>query len=243
MTGCATTSTGPESDPYEPVNRKIFSFNKFLDDAALKPAAKLYQAVTPQPMRTALYNVFENVNDVPVAVNKFLQANIKETSITLSRILINSTLGIVGLIDVASDIGLNKQYADFGQTLGIWGIEYSSYIVIPVLGPSTVRDGLGRTADWFVSPWVLIDPVSLRYAIYAGSGIVTRERLLETEDLFEVAAFDEYIFVRNAYLQQRHYMITGESPSYSAFDGSSDFDDFDDAYTDDFGDEYSEDFD
>ena len=211
LTGCAsTTATAPdtakEADPLEPMNRKIYAFNKFVDKYTLKPVAQGYRAVLPTPVRQSVTHFFYNINDITIAANHLLQWKPNDAATDVVRVIVNSTAGVLGFFDVASKLGLQKGEADMGQTFGAWGYKNSTYIVIPLLGPSTVRDGIGIVGDWYASPWPLVDE-EWRYGLQAVSFVNKRSNLLDTEAVVAVAAYDEYLFVRNAYIQKRHYMM------------------------------------
>jgi len=222
LSGCA--ATGKVNDPFEPVNRHIYSFNKTADTYIVKPIAKGYDAVLPGPVKTGVTNFFNNLDDLPIAANGLLQGRPQDTASDLARVVLNTTMGVFGLFDVASRLGVVKHEADFGQTLGKWGVKSSPYLIIPILGASTIRDGIGRSVDWYLSPWPWINPEALRYGLYAFDGISIRSEYLQHEDLFDVAAFDEYIAVRNAYLQRRDALINGDKHKAN-FKDDSGFDD------------------
>ena len=206
----ATTvyAKNPE-DPYESVNRKIYAFNDALDRAILKPIAKVYQAIIPAPARTATTHFFDNLNLLPTVANDLLQGSITHAMTDTWRFIINSTLGLAGTLDPATSFGIEKHMNDLGITLARWGDHNSPYIVIPLLGPSTVRDGVGMVFDYTIfSIYPYIEPTSVLYGVLALNAVDTRANFLETDKLIE-EALDPYAFVRDAYLQHRHYVITG----------------------------------
>ncbi|WP_338846186.1 VacJ family lipoprotein [Massilia sp. W12] len=205
LSACATGSN--PRDPLEGFNRAMFNFNDALDRAAIKPAATVYQQVTPQPVQTGVGNFFGNIGDVWTMVNQFLQGKVKHGLNDMMRVAVNSTLGLGGLLDIASEAGLSKHKEDFGQTLGVWGIKSGPYLVLPVFGPSTFRDSLAFGADLAADPWRQVKP---RYQRNSGTALRLldqRASLLDAGNLMEEAALDRYEFVRDAYLQRRASMI------------------------------------
>ena len=208
--GCA--STGNPRDPLEPLNRGIYQFNDAADTVLFRPLAEIYQGVLPQFARTGVSNFFSNFQDVIVAVNNLLQGKVTDAGMDLCRIVVNSTIGVLGLIDIATEFGLEKHQEDFGQTLGHWGIGTGPYIVIPFLGPSTVRDGFGLIADWKSDPLTYIKPNRTRNALFGLFFVNRRAELLEASKILEVAALDPYEFVRDAYLQRRRNLIYDGRP-------------------------------
>lgn len=208
--GCATTND--PRDPLEPINRGVYQFNEGVDTMLLKPAAEVYQAVIPPVARTGVSNVFANINDVVVALNNLLQGKISEALSDVGRVLINTTAGLFGLFDVATPVGLEKHDEDFGQTLGYWGVGDGPYLVLPLLGPSNLRDTAGRVVDYNTDPVTYIDPSRDRNAVQGLRLISRRAELLNASRLLSVAALDEYEFVRDAYLQRRRNLIHDGNP-------------------------------
>lgn len=210
FTGCATNPTHPK-DPLEDFNRAVFSFNDAIDQAALKPAAELYTKL-PDFVQTGVFNFFGNLNDISTAMNNMLQGKFADGLSDVMRVAVNSTLGIGGLLDIGSEAGLPKHREDFGQTLGKWGIGTGPYIVLPLLGPSTVRDTLAFPADVSVDPWSFVSPYSVRMSGTVLRALDQRAALLGASNLLEDAALDRYVFVRDAYLQRRESKVRdGES--------------------------------
>lgn len=210
--GCASTSgLRDPQDPWEGWNRGVFRFNKTVDDAVLKPVAELYQRVTPEPVDRAVTNFYNNLNDVVVVVNDVLQGKVEQAIADLGRLVLNTTFGVLGLFDVATFHGLQKHDEDFGQTLGYWGLGQGPYFVLPLLGPSSVRDTAGLVGDWAASPISAEDPAA-RNALVAGRVIDGRADLLSVTRIAESAALDEYVFVRDAYLQRRRYQVYDGNP-------------------------------
>lgn len=208
--GCA--STGNPRDPLEPINRGIYHFNDGVDHLVIKPAAELYQGVLPQFVRTGVSNFFSNIGDVIVALNNLLQGKFVEAVSDAGRIAVNTTAGLLGVIDVATEIGLEKHNEDFGQTLGYWGIPDGPYLVIPILGPSSARDAVGLVGDWKASPITYVDPNRDRNALYGLWFVSRRSELLETSKILETAALDPYEFLRDAYLQRRRNLVYDGNP-------------------------------
>lgn len=196
-------------DPWENMNRAVFDFNDALDTFTLKPVAKGYNYITPKPVQNMVGNFFSNLGEVRNAANAGLQLKPKEAFTSLSRLVINSTIGMLGLIDVASPLGLEKEYNDFGMTFAHWGAPSGPYVVLPLLGSSTVRDGLGRIPDVYTNPITYHRPERDRWIAWGISSIDTRAKLLGPEELI---VGDRYTFIRDSYLQRREFLITGEQP-------------------------------
>ena len=213
LTGCA--STAESGDPIEGLNRSVYAMNKALDTAILKPIAKGYQAVMPDPVDTAITNFFSNLGDIVVAVNNLLQLKLLKAIEDGARFTINSTLGMAGFIDVASEIGIDKNQEDFGQTLGYWGIGNGPYIVLPFFGPSTIRDATGRLTDaTLFDPIFFIDDVPVSNGVLTAKTIDVRADLLGVGDIVDEAALDEYSFIRDAYLQRRRNLVYDGNPPF-----------------------------
>jgi phospholipid-binding lipoprotein MlaA len=208
--GCATT--GNRQDPLEPLNRGIYQFNDTVDKAVLKPVAEGYKAILPSFVRTAVGNFFSNLNDVLVVLNDLLQLKLEQGASDLSRLVWNTTAGIGGLIDVATPMGMEKHKEDFGLTLGHWGVGNGPYLVLPILGPSTLRDGFGILVDAQADPIWNYNDVTARNTAIVIKTVDTRARLLGTETILETAAIDPYTFVRDGYLQRRKALIFGGKP-------------------------------
>ena len=210
LTACASIppgSTADPRDPFERYNRAMFSFNKTVDDKVLKPVATGYVDVIPDLVRTAISNFFGNIGDVWTAVNNYLQGKPREGTNDLARVVLNSTFGIVGLIDVATPAGLVQHEEDFGQTLGVWGVKSGPYLVLPILGASTVRDGLARPVDLYADPITQIDSAGVENSLRALRLVDDRATLLYSTRMMEDAALDPYLFVRDAYLQRRESRV------------------------------------
>ena len=186
------------NDPFEDLNRDIFIFNEKLDEKLLKPAALTYRKVTPQFARTGVTNFFNNLEEIDTTINQVLQGEIKYAFNDASRFVINSTIGLLGLIDVASKMGLEKHEEDFGQTLGVWGFDSGPYIMIPFLGPSNPRDLFSRPISSFLSGTFAMEDNDVKLTLVGIDALETRERLLDAETLI---IGDKYIFVKDAYIQ------------------------------------------
>ena len=224
LSGCATTNGDPR-DPIEPVNRAVFQFNETVDNAVLKPVAKGYKSVLPSPIRTGVANFFSNLRDPWIALNQILQGKVEEGATDFMRFVTNTTFGLAGIFDVASEGGMEKHDEDFGQTLGVWGLDAGPYLVLPLLGPSSVRDGVGEVADSFAYlPWRgpgyadAGDEVALRNSLSGTDLIQTRAGLLDATNILEGAALDRYSFVRNAYLQRRLNQVYDGRPPVEDFE-------------------------
>ena len=213
------------NDPFEDLNRDIFTFNEKLDEKLLKPAALTYRKVTPQFARTGVTNFFNNLEEIDTTINQVLQGEIKYAFNDAGRFVINSTIGLFGLIDVASKMGLEKHEEDFGQTLGVWGFDSGPYIMIPFLGPSNPRDLLSRPISSFLSGTFAMEDNDVKITLVGIDALETRERLLDAETLI---IGDKYIFVKDAYIQSREYEINN---------GSTEDDEFLDDMEDIFGDD------
>jgi phospholipid-binding lipoprotein MlaA len=214
--GCATN--GNPRDPLEPMNRVIYKFNDGVDNLVLRPFATFYQGVVPPPIRTGINNWFSNINDVIVALNNLLQGKMPDAINDVGRILVNSTLGMFGVLDVATELGVEKHNEDFGQTLGRWGLGDGPYIVLPLLGPSSVRDTAGWVGDAYTWPISYLDPHWQRNALIGLRFITIRADLLEASQILETAALDPYEFVRDAYLQRRRNQVYDGNPPEESSD-------------------------
>ncbi|SIT44794.1 Surface lipoprotein [Paraburkholderia piptadeniae] len=211
LAGCATVQNPTKEDPLEGFNRTIFTFNDKVDQYAVKPVAKGYVFVTPQPVRDSVTNFFSNIGDVYIAANNLLQLKIADGVSDIMRIVINTVFGVGGLFDVATIAKLPKHDNDFGLTLGHYGVPSGPYLVLPLFGPSTVRDGVGMVGNYFINPLTYVKPDSVSWALYGLNLINVRANLLGASDVLEGAALDKYSFVRNAYLQRRRYLLSDGS--------------------------------
>jgi phospholipid-binding lipoprotein MlaA len=209
--GCATS--GNAKDPIEGFNRAVYAFNEGLDTAIVRPVAVGYDTVMPSPVRTGVSNFFGNVADVFIAVNNLLQGKVPEAASDAGRFLVNTTVGILGLFDVATEIGLEKHNEDFGQTFGRWGVGPGAYMVIPFFGPRDVRDTVGLVLDVKADPIANIGHVPTRNTLLVVRIVSDRANLLPADKVIEEAALDKYTYVRDAYLQRRRSLVyDGNAP-------------------------------
>ena len=235
ITACATTAAPPPEerdprDPWEPFNRQVHSFNMAADRAVVRPVARGYQRVIPSPVRTGVRNFFNNLRSPVVIVNKLLQGRPGESLEHFERFFVNSIYGIGGIFDLASKADMPAHEADLGMTLAAWGWDESRYLVLPFLGPSTLRDSTGFYGDSFVNPiWRQVRGQQ-GYALLGLNIVQLRAGLLPLDAQLE-AAFDDYIFLRDGFLQRRQFLLHGddaELPDYDAFLDDEDWDDWDD---------------
>lgn len=227
LAGCATVTNPNPADPIEGFNRTMFTFNDKLDKAVMVPVAKSYRFVVPEPARDMVTNFFSNIGDVYNFANNLLQLQVTAAVQDLMRLTINTVFGVGGLVDFASPAGLPKHSQDFGVTLGKWGVPDGAYLVLPLLGPSTVRDTVGMAGNMFIDPTTYINPTWVSYSLYGVRLVNTRTNLLDASNLLEAAALDPYSFVRDAYLARRRYLIGGGAtgnaalPNYEEEDGAA----------------------
>jgi phospholipid-binding lipoprotein MlaA len=212
LTGCATGPQTNPADPLEPLNRSVFRFNDTVDENVLKPVATGYRDYTPTLVQTGVRNVFNNFSDVSAVLNNGLQLKGRQAASSLMRVLVNTTVGVYGLFDVATAIKLERYPEDFGQTLGYWGVRSGPYLVLPLLGPSTVRDTAGLPVDWQV------DPVNNERIANFGPEtqilriVDRRVSYLAAGNMLNEASIDKYAFLRDAYLQRRRSQIFDGNP-------------------------------
>lgn len=199
-------------DPLEPYNRAVFRFNMDFDKAFVQPIAKGYQKVTPESVDRGITNFFDNIADVTSAVNNVLQFKMSRAGSDVGRLFINSTVGVLGFIDVATNVGLPSYKEDFGQTLGYWGLEQGAYLVMPLLGPSSMRDALGMGGDIVTDPLISLREHEVRWVLLGAQVIDQRADLLTTTQIIEDASIDPYSFVRDAYLQRRQNLAYDGHP-------------------------------
>ena len=215
MTGCASTRN--PQDPFEQFNRTMFSFNDGLDRVALKPVATVYKNVLPSFVQTGIGNFFGNLADVWTSVNNLLQGKVEAGLNDFMRVAINSTLGFGGVLDIGSEAGLQKHREDFGQTLGVWGIKSGPYVVLPLLGSSTLRDTLATPIDFAADPVTYVHPTRVRNQATVLRLVDLRASVLVASSLVEDAAIDRYEFIRDAYLQRRENSIHDGDSSSKAY--------------------------
>jgi len=211
--GCASSNGPPgEGDPLESYNRAMYKFNDAVDRTIARPVAQAYKDNVPQPAQTGISNFFSNLDDVWVMVNNLLQLKFTDAASDFSRVVWNSTLGLFGLIDVATPMGLPKNNEDFGQTLGSWGVGEGPYIVLPFLGPSTLRDTGGLVVDWEYEPLQAIEDDEVYWSAVVLRAIDTRASLLGASRMLEESGADPYTFMRDAYLQHRRNLVYDGNP-------------------------------
>ncbi|MDD2884608.1 MAG: VacJ family lipoprotein [Dechloromonas sp.] len=203
---------GNPQDPYESFNRAMFSANEVIDQYALRPLARVYDVATPLPVKASVGNFFGNAGDLMVGVNNALQGKVSSAGNDFARLLINSTLGIFGLFDVASELGYYRNDEDFGQTLAVWGVDSGAYLYLPIFGPRTLRDTAGLLVDSFSDPVGQIDEVALRNSVRGLRIVDLRAGLLPADKVVEEAALDKYSYIRAAYLQRRTSQIYDGRP-------------------------------
>ena len=210
--GCASTNN--PRDPLEPLNRAVYQFNDALDKVVMKPVATVYREVLPDFARTGVTNFFNNLHDILTALNNLLQGKIADAASDVGRIAVNTTIGLAGLIDFATEIGLEKHKEDFGQTLGRWGIGDGPYLQIPFFGPSSFRDAVGAFADFKVDPirWIWRDHMATRNSLWGLYFVNLRASLLDSTKILDEAALDPYEFQRDAYLQRRRNLVYDGNP-------------------------------
>tara|TARA_R110002110_G_scaffold415561_1_gene650721 strand:- start:14625 stop:15362 length:738 start_codon:yes stop_codon:yes gene_type:complete len=212
-------------DPWEPMNRKLFAFNEFLDDLVLRPVAVGYRFVMPDFAERGVSNFIDNIYQLNSVFNSLLQGELEGAAQSGSRFVVNSTLGLVGLFDVATPMGIDYHRADFGQTLAVWGFESGPYVMVPLLGPRTVRSGVGYLFDTYTSIPAYVDNREAAWTFWTVEVVDYRASLLKTEDLI---TGDRYIFLRDAYIQSRENFVRGGvvEDSFSDFEASGDWEEF-----------------
>lgn len=204
MFGCASQQN---KDPLEGLNRTVYKFNDVVDNVALKPVAKGYQAVTPSPVQTGVNNFFKNIRDVVTLVNELFQFKFKQAANTTGRVALNTTVGVLGIFDVHSKAGGARTREDFGQTLGYYGLDSGAYLVLPIIGPSSTRDGVGFITDaLFFDPVSYINDDTSRYVTTAVLIVDKRAELLDDTDIRD-KAFDPYAYMRDTYMQYRENLV------------------------------------
>lgn len=220
LSGCASISAPhDDTDPLESYNRAMFAFNDAVDKAVFKPVAKVYRKILPDPITASIGNFFSNLNDVVVLFNDLLQFKLHLAAMDSSRIVLNTTFGVVGLFDVASRVDLPKHNEDFGQTLGYWGFGEGYYIVLPLLGPSTGRDAVGLVGNFFANPitWA-VDSDEVAWGLWGLDLINRRSELLRIERVLAEDQIEPYLFQRSAYLQMRRNLVYDGNPPQPKLD-------------------------
>ena len=244
LTGCATrqnpqadaqpdNSRAVNKDPYESYNRSVHNFNMKLDKYLIRPLAKAYEEITPDPVENGIHNFFENLQEPRTIVNSLLQGKFDSAGISGGRLVLNSTVGLLGFFDVAGKMDIPKPEEDFGQTLAAWGVPSGPYLVLPLFGPRYLRHSVGMVPDAFLNPTNYVDDNTVRYGLLGLNIIKSRARLLGTDELVELQ-LDPYVFIRESYYQQRQTQLN------DAADGEDDFDDFEDDFDDDLEDEFDD---
>ncbi|MDG1943105.1 MAG: VacJ family lipoprotein [Halioglobus sp.] len=215
----------PDIDPWEPMNRNIFAFNETLDKYALRPVAKGYRFVMPDPAERGVSNFITNIYEFNSFFNSLLQGRGENALVSGGRFLINSSFGLFGLFDVATPMGIEHSPADFGQTLSVWGFEQGPYLMLPIIGPRTVRSGVGYVVDTYASIPSLIDNPEIAYSFWTVEAIDIRANLLKADEL---VFGDRYIFIRNAYLQRRATFLNGGivEDTFSDYGDEADYEEF-----------------
>ena len=212
LTGCATGPNAKPKDPLEPMNRSISRFNDSLDENVLKPVATGYRDVTPDLVQKGMRNVFNNLSDIWSTVNNGLQLKGRDTAESFMRVVVNTVFGVYGIFDVATEIKLQRHTEDFGQTLGYWGVPSGPYLVLPVLGPSTLRDTAGLPVDTSADVVRHLDHIPTRNSAMGLRIVEKRADLLKATNMLEEAALDKYSFTRDSYLQYRRSQIYDGNP-------------------------------
>jgi phospholipid-binding lipoprotein MlaA len=210
LAGCAAGPT--KEDPLEPFNRQMYSVHQVVDGNLIKPVAETYVKVTPEVIRTGVSNFFGNLDDLFTGINNVLEGNGKQAGDDFGRVLLNSTFGMLGILDLGSMMGIPKDHKDFGITFGKWGVPAGPYLFVPLFGPTTVRDGTGTLVRLFIGPIGYIPDVPLRNSIYGVGYLDARAQVLSGESVLDTAALDKYRFLRNAYLKNRQYQIYDGKP-------------------------------
>ena len=213
LSACATpmAERSDPRDPYENLNRKVFVVNQVFDQVLLKPVARGYSNYAPNFIQNAVGNFFGNLADVWTAVNNFLQGKPREGIQDTGRVAVNTVFGVAGLADVATKLGFPKHQEDFGQTLGVWGVKPGPYVMLPLFGPSTMRDAVAKPLDLYADPLNLSTRADVEYSLRAMRLVDDRARLLPTTDMIEKVALDPYQFVRDAHFQRREAKVNDDN--------------------------------
>ncbi len=213
--GCATVPAGAgknPADPYERFNRQMYAFNEFFDRRVGKPVAEGYIDAIPQPVRTCVGNIFANLGEIATFVDTSLEGRPHDAAVSFGRLVLNTTFGLGGCLDLGPRFGLYRNKQDFGLTMGNWGVPSGPYIVLPFLGPSTARDTVGMVPDFLLSPIDYVSPVADQYALGVAYYVNARAELLDTTNLLEQIALDPYAFTRDSYLQMRTNLVYHGNP-------------------------------
>lgn len=214
VSGCSSIPEAQRDprDPWQLYNRAMFKFNTDFDNAFMKPAAQGYQFITPEPIDRGITNFFNNIADITSAVNNALQFKLSRAGSDVGRVVVNTTVGVVGFFDVATNMGIPTYKEDFGQTLGYWGVGAGPFLMLPILGPSSVRDTVGLAGDIVVDPLFNLNEDEIYWGLVVLRTIDRRADLLAAGDLMDEAALDRYAFVRDAFLQRRRNLVHDGAP-------------------------------
>lgn len=224
LSACATTGEPDQQDPFESYNRAAHEFNYQVDRFVLKPVAQGYDTVVPEPISWGISNFFSNLDDITVVINDLLQGKFQQAAHDAGRFALNTTVGVGGIFDVAGHAGYNKNNEDFGQTLGVWGVDSGPYLVLPFLGPSTVRDTAALPVDMYTDPVMHVEGDDARIALVATRVVDQRASLLGAERVIaEATSDDNYLYIRDAFLQRRENLVYDGNPPLD-----DDFDVFED---------------
>jgi len=218
LSGCASVPYENPDDPWERYNRSMFRINENVDKAVLKPVARTYDTVAPLPVKTGVGNFFGNLGDVWIGINNLMQGKGRDGASDLGRVLINSTIGIFGVFDIASEMGVEKHDEDFGQTLAVWGMPQGPYFVVPFFGPRTLRGAGALPVDWVATSAIQLSDIAARNATTGVKLVDQRYRLLGAERAVEQGSLDKYAYTRDFYLQRRRYEIYDGNPPRERFD-------------------------
>jgi phospholipid-binding lipoprotein MlaA len=210
LSGCAASPS--RVDPLEPMNRAFYEFHDAVDTAVVKPVIRAYIEVVPELLRQSVSNVFNNIDDLISVINDLLQGKLDKFGNDMGRVILNTSFGIGGIFDIATEAGIERGNEDFGQTFGVWGFEQGPYLFVPFLGPSTFRDGAGWIARVAVGPVGYITEVPLRNSLYGLGTVDVRAQAVDVGKMVDTAALDRYLFIRNAYLQRRRYLVYDGKP-------------------------------
>lgn len=219
LSACAAAPN--KDDPFEPWNRAMYEVHQAVDGAVIKPIAQAYVAYVPEPIRTGVSNFFGNIDDLFTGINNVLEGNGNQAGDDFGRVLLNTSMGFGGILDLASMVGIPKDKKDFGITFGKWGIPQGPYLFVPLFGPTTVRDGTGVLVRYFTGPVGYIDNIALRNSLYGLGYLDLRAQALSAESVLDTAALDKYRFLRNAYLNNRYYQVYGKPPPQEDEDDSA----------------------
>lgn len=218
LAGCASTADSDPRDPLEPMNRAVYRFNEVVDEAVAKPVAIAYRDIVPAPARGFVRNFFGNIADVFIGANNLLQGKVADGLLDWFRVAVNTVMGPLGINDWASEMGIEKHNEDFGQTFGWWGAGPGPYLVLPILGSSSVRDGIGTAVDLYLDPMGEVSPTRVRNTMAVARLVGVRADLLDASRILEEAALDKYTFQRDFYLQRRRSLVHDGSPPRERFE-------------------------